>query len=75
MIALSELVGLPALLVLLAHWVRADAVEAAVVDAQLDVVAAAEDAAAGEEVLQRPWWEKDPGPLADRAANQRWLRD
>lgn len=72
MIALSELVGLPALLVLLVQWVRADSAEAAVIDAQLDVIASAEDAVAGEEVLQRPWWEKDAGPLADRAAQQRW---
>jgi cytochrome c oxidase assembly factor CtaG len=75
MIALSELVGLPALIVLLVQWVRADAVEAAATDAQLDVVTAAEHAAAGEAVLQRPWWETDAGPLAQRAADQKWHSD
>ena len=68
MIALSELVGLPALLVLLVQWVRADAGTAAVIDAELDAVAAAEAAAHGVEPteLERPWWETDAGPLAGR---------
>jgi len=65
MIALSELVGLPTLLVLLVQWVRADAGTAAVVDAQLDAVASGPS---GEEppALERPWWEQDAGPLASR---------
>jgi cytochrome c oxidase assembly factor CtaG len=75
MIALSELVGLPAMLLLLVRWVRADAVEAAAVDAELDVVAAAESAAAGGEVLQRPWWETDPVPRVRRATADRWRGD
>jgi cytochrome c oxidase assembly factor CtaG len=75
MIALSELVGLPALVVLLVQWVRADAVEAAATDAQLDVVTSAEHAAAGEPVTQRPWWETDAGPLAQRARDQKWHSD
>ncbi len=71
MIALSELVGLPALLVLLVRWVRADAAEAAAVDAELD--RAAESAPdATQDGLLRPWWEEDAGPLARRAADQRW---
>ena len=45
MVALSELVGLPALLVLLVQWVRSDARQAASVDARLDAsLAAALDA-------------------------------
>jgi cytochrome c oxidase assembly factor CtaG len=64
MVALSELVGLPALLVLLVQWVRTDAVLAR----EADVLIAAEDAAAGREDdgLQRPWWETDAGPLEGR---------
>jgi cytochrome c oxidase assembly factor CtaG len=76
MIALSELVGLPTLLILLVRWVRADALEATSVDAQLDVVQDAELAAVGTStdapVLGRPWWEHDAGPLADRAAREGW---
>ena len=66
MVALSELVGLPALLVLLVQWVRSDARQAQLVDAELDVVEAAEVAVHGSAVLQAPWWESDAGPLAGR---------
>lgn len=84
MIALSELVGLPALLVLLLAWVRSDARQAQDVDARLDVISAAEAAAhpntlagttAADELVQRPWWEVDAGPLADRAARYGWTRN
>ena len=73
MIVLSEIVGLPALLALLVAWVRRDAQQARDIDAALDVIDAAEIAACGAtgpegDVLHRPWWEVDPGPLADRAA-------
>ena len=84
MIALSELVGLPALLVLLLAWVRSDARQAADVDARLDVINAAEAAArphptgvdvtAADRLVERPWWEVDAGPLADRAARYGWSR-
>ena len=57
MVALSELVGLPALVLLLVQWVRSDAGEASVIDETLDQEVAASDA---------PWWEVDPGPLGDR---------
>lgn len=82
MIALSELVGLPALLVLLLAWVRRDAEQARHVDARLDALGAAEAAAcplphdgaaaAASGLGQRPWWEVDAGPLADRAARYGW---
>ncbi len=76
MIALSELVGLPALLVLLVQWVRRDAQDARDVDAALDVVAEAEAVLATPDpgARQRPWWETDPGPLADRAERYGWGR-
>jgi len=71
MVALSELVGLPTLLIVLVQWVRSDGLEALVVDAELDVVYAAEAAAAGHDStgqgLQRPWWELDPSRLSYRA--------
>jgi cytochrome c oxidase assembly factor CtaG len=71
MVALSELVGLPAMLVLLVQWVRSDARQARDVDAELDVVAAAARAVRGPErndepAQGRPWWEDDAGPLAGR---------
>jgi hypothetical protein len=69
MIALSELVGLPALLVLLVAWVRSDVRQATDVDAALDAVA--EDRAA----MERPWWEVDAGPLADRADRYGWKQE
>jgi putative copper resistance protein D len=69
MIALSELVGLPALLVLLIRWVRADAADAELVDAALDQTLEI------TEERQRPWWEHDAGPLADRARRGGWADD
>jgi cytochrome c oxidase assembly factor CtaG len=48
MIALSELVGLPAFVAVVAQWVRADARDAARVDAELDVLDAAREAISGE---------------------------
>ena len=72
MVALSELVGLPALLVLMVQWVRADANEAEMTDLVLDVDAA--DRAAPDDELSRPWWEIDAGPLADRATREGWTR-
>ncbi len=86
MIALSELVGLPALLVLLLAWVRSDAGQARNIDAALDAVLAAESAAgsavqtqsgpdeAPEVLLQRPWWEVNAGPLSDRAHRYGWTQ-
>lgn len=66
MVALAELVGLPALLVLLVQWVRADASAAAIVDAQLDELTAEETP-----MLDRPWWETDAGPLSERLRRER----
>ena len=72
MIALSELVGLPALLVLLLAWVRSDARQASDVDAVLDALDAAEHAVRAEHnnlgqdvLLHRPWWEIEASSLAD----------
>lgn len=86
MIALSELVRLPAMLVLLVAWVSSDAGQARNIDAALDAVHAAESAAVPaarrqsgpdedpEVMLQRPWWEVNAGPLSDRAHRYRWTQ-
>jgi len=73
MIALSEFVGLPTLIVLLAAWVGSDARQASDIDAALDSISAAERAAraahndpALDVLLHQPWWEIDAGPLTDR---------
>jgi putative copper resistance protein D len=68
MVALAELVGLPTLLVLLVQWVRADAGTAAVIDAELDAAGprAPRPVVTAAPPLERPWWERDPGPLAAR---------
>ena len=62
MIALSELVGLPAFVAVVAQWVRADARDAARVDNELDVIDAARAAMTGEgqPELLTPWWVEDP---------------
>lgn len=63
MIAFSELVGLPALLVLLLAWVRSDASRARAVDAALDAAEQSERAwqheGGQDALLHRPWWEVD----------------
>lgn len=78
MIGLSELVGLPALVILLVAWVRNDATQARRIDAKLDLATTWPDGLRptdGGDVtssLQRPWWEVDPGPLSDRAERYGW---
>ncbi|HVB26940.1 MAG TPA: cytochrome c oxidase assembly protein, partial [Mycobacteriales bacterium] len=64
-LTLSELVAIPFLAALFFAWARTDAAEAAAADVVLDALAGGE----GElPARTRPWWEVDPGPLADRAA-------
>jgi len=70
MFGIAEAVGLPLLAATVLAWVRADAREAAAVDARLDAERAERTAevaeTAGREtpvaepVLDRPWWETDP---------------
>ena len=75
MVALSELVGLPTLLVLVLAWVREDDRQARQSDAAepVPVVAAQQPGVpAVPPRAQRPWWETDPGPLADRAERYGW---
>lgn len=78
----AEVVDLPFLALLVLQWIRADAREAAVVDARLDAAAASspgEPATSGspEEPAEesgrvRPWWETDGSVFgAERAARYR----
>jgi cytochrome c oxidase assembly factor CtaG len=74
MLAIAETVGLPLLGAVMVAWMRADAVEARLVDDELDARragAAAASGASGPEVRpapladgeagrDRPWWESDP---------------
>lgn len=67
MLTLTELVGLPFLVLLVAAWIRADREEARQVDDYLDtrpdllVPPPNPQAAAAEApALMRPWWETDP---------------
>ena len=76
MVAVSELVGLPTLLVLALAWVRDDDRQARQLDAAEPVLTSGPVGAAGLETAsplqQRPWWETDPGPLADRGERFGW---
>ena len=73
MVALSELVGLPTLLVLVIAWVRDDARQARQIDAmEQPVPVTAAGIEASDPLQQRPWWETDPGPLADRGERFGW---
>ncbi|MDP9101751.1 MAG: cytochrome c oxidase assembly protein [Actinomycetota bacterium] len=79
-VALSELVALPSLVVLLVRWARDDAAQAEVVDRGLDERATERAAGLTDPLdrsaaaLERPWWETDPGPLGERARRQGWDR-
>lgn len=66
MFTLTEAVALPLLLVLFARWVREDERSGRAADRRID--RAEESAAVGEDApaSTRPWWETDPGPLAQR---------
>jgi putative copper resistance protein D len=66
MFTMTEAVALPLLVVLFVRWVREDERRGRVSDQRLDRVE--EAAPGGEDVAAstRPWWETDPGPLAQR---------
>jgi putative copper resistance protein D len=83
--ASGDLVGLLFFGVLFFQWQRADERKARRDDRRLAReqagaqwrVAVPEPAAAGadrEPVLVRPWWEVDPGPLAERMRREGWQR-
>ena len=75
MITVAEVVAVPFVAILFVAWIREDARHAEVVDAALDVAEARRRALTPvdeEPSDERPWWEVDPGPLADRAARYGW---
>jgi putative copper resistance protein D len=77
MLTVAEVVAVPFIAILFRAWIREDAHTAEIVDAALDVADARKRAVAPadeEPELDRPWWEVDPGPLADRAARYGWRR-
>lgn len=66
-ISLSEVVGLPFLVAIVFAWFHHDERTAAAADRALDAELLARTPADAEPaLLQRPWWEVDPGPLAER---------
>ena len=63
---IAELLDIPFLAALVFQWVRADARQAAVIDARLDAHGPAPDESNPGE-LQRPWWETDASVFGERA--------
>jgi cytochrome c oxidase assembly factor CtaG len=74
MLTIAEVVAVPFIAILYRAWIREDATHAAAVDRALDLEELRRDATAYDEVpaSSRPWWETNPGPLADRAARYGW---
>ncbi len=80
LVALSELVALPSLVVLLVAWARQDSQQADEVDRELDAREAMRTAGVTDPLdraaaaLERPWWETNPGPLSERVRREGWDR-
>jgi putative copper resistance protein D len=75
MLTVAEVVAVPFVAIIYGAWIKEDAGTADEVDAALDVADARQRAltpADQEPVMDRPWWEVDPGPLADRAGRYGW---
>lgn len=80
MLTVAEVVAVPFVAVLYRAWIREDATNAAEVDRVLDLAEqrrredVASAPASSDELppSDRPWWEVDPGPLADRASRYGW---
>lgn len=75
MLTIAEVVAVPFIAIIYRAWIREDAGHAAIVDHQLDLAEESRVLNATDEegpVADRPWWEIDPGPLADRASRYGW---
>jgi putative copper resistance protein D len=74
MLTVAEVVAIPFIAILFRAWIKEDAWHAREVDHALDLAEARRAAMTDptEEPADRPWWEVDPGPLADRAARYGW---
>jgi cytochrome c oxidase assembly factor CtaG len=79
MLTIAEVVAVPFVAILYRAWIREDATRAEEVDRALDLADQQrlednrESTSYDEPApANRPWWEVDPGPLADRAARYGW---
>jgi len=74
MLTIAEVVAIPFIAILFRAWIKEDAWHAREVVHALDLDDARRVATADvtEELTARPWWEVEPGPLADRAARYGW---
>jgi putative copper resistance protein D len=75
MLTVAEVVAIPFIAILFRAWIKEDARHAREVDHALDAAEARRVAltdATEEPPSTPPWWEVDPGPLADRAARYGW---
>jgi putative copper resistance protein D len=73
MLTIAEVVAVPFIAIVFRAWIHEDARVATGIDTGLDDVE--EESATtydGEPLPGRPWWEVDPGPLADRADRYGW---
>ena len=68
MLTFAEAIAVPFAVALFFRWARADEAGARAVDRRIEATTA--DAAL-QKPLEQPWWERDPGPLADRFPNRR----
>jgi cytochrome c oxidase assembly factor CtaG len=74
MLTVAEVVAVPFVAILYRAWIREDATHAAEVDRALDLEESRREPTSYDEPppASRPWWEVDPGPLADRASRYGW---
>jgi putative copper resistance protein D len=74
MLTVAEVVAVPFVAILYRAWIREDATTAAAVDRALDIEESRRSQSSEDDAApaDRPWWETDPGPLADRAARYGW---
>lgn len=74
MLTIAEVVAVPFIAILFVAWIREDQTNAQVIDRELDLQDLRRDATLedSEADASRPWWETNPGPLADRASRYGW---
>jgi putative copper resistance protein D len=74
MLTIAEVVAVPFIAILFLAWAREDASHAQAVDRQLDLQDLRADVSLDGDPprVGQPWWETDPGPLADRAGRYGW---
>jgi putative copper resistance protein D len=77
MLTIAEVVAVPFVAILYRAWIREDTSRAKDIDRALDLEDLRRDATPDDEppAINRPWWETDPGPLADRASRYGWKDD